>query len=122
MFLHLGAILPASVLACFQFVPFIRHKAIMIHRINGYVCILLVCVGSAGGLMISRNAFGGGLDVQGAAGALFIMFIGAITMAYINIKRLQIEQHRAWMLRAWFYVSCTPHPSVRPSGFKHDEI
>jgi hypothetical protein len=25
-------------------------------------------------------------------------------MAYYNIKRLQIEQHRAWMLRAMFYL------------------
>ena len=25
-------------------------------------------------------------------------------MAYYNIKRLQIEQHRAWMLRTWFYA------------------
>jgi hypothetical protein len=25
-------------------------------------------------------------------------------MAYINIKRLQIDQHRAWMLRTWFYL------------------
>lgn len=105
MFLHLGAILPASVLACFQFLPVIRHKAMMFHRINGYVTILMAFVGAAGGLMVARNAFGGGLDVQSAAGSLFIMFILALTMAYINIKRLQIEQHRAWMLRAWFYVS-----------------
>jgi len=31
-------------------------------------------------------------------------------IAFYNIKVLQIEQHRAWMLRAWVIVS-----SKRPS-------
>ena len=39
-------------------------------------------------------------------GALGISVIVATFLAYINIKRLQIEQHRAWMLRAWFYAGC----------------
>jgi hypothetical protein len=29
--LHLAGILPASILVCFQFTPFIRHKWILIH-------------------------------------------------------------------------------------------
>ena len=28
----------------------------------------------------------------------------AYVLAWINIKRLQIDQHRAWMMRAWSYV------------------
>jgi len=56
--IHLAGILPASFLACFQFVPVIRHKAILFHRLNGYIILLLSL----------------------------------------------IEQHRAWMLRAWFYA------------------
>ncbi|KAI1640125.1 hypothetical protein F4809DRAFT_592672 [Biscogniauxia mediterranea] len=27
-------------------------------------------------------------------------------LSHINIKRLQIEQHRAWMLRAWVWAGC----------------
>lgn len=65
--------------------------------------------------MITRHAFGGTLATQYATGLLCIAFVGALVMAYINIKRLQIEQHRAWMLRAWFYVS-TPQFSI-PSDF-----
>ncbi|KAI1336963.1 hypothetical protein F5Y15DRAFT_392833 [Xylariaceae sp. FL0016] len=102
--LHLAGILPAALLACVQFVPVIRHKAILVHRVNGYIVVILALVGTAGAIMITPRAFGGGIDVQTGAGALAIAFVWALAMAYINIKRLQIEQHRAWMLRAWFWA------------------
>ncbi|KAF4814801.1 hypothetical protein CGCTS75_v013253 [Colletotrichum tropicale] len=102
--MHLGAILPASFLACFQFVPVIRHKVLLFHRINGYLIILLSLVSTAGIFMFLRNAFGGGIETQTGVGLLSIMFIGSMMLAFINIKKLQIEQHRAWMLRAWFYA------------------
>lgn len=105
LILHLATILPAGFLVCFQFVPVIRHKAIMFHRVNGYAVILLSLVGTAGALMIARHAFGGDLATQTVMGLMSIMFVGSIALAYVNIKLLQIEQHRAWMLRGWFYVS-----------------
>ena len=110
--IHLAAILPAGFLACFQFVPAIRHKAILFHRLNGYVILFLSLVSTAGALMIARHAFGGGLDVQVVVGVLAIVFIGSLGLAYYNVKRLQLEQHRAWMLRGWFYVR---EPYVLPS-------
>ncbi|KAK2058673.1 hypothetical protein LY76DRAFT_593072 [Colletotrichum caudatum] len=102
--IHLAGILPAGFLACFQFVPVIRHKAILFHRLNGYIILLLSLVSTAGAFMIARHAFGGGLEVQAVVGLAGIMFVVSLTLAYVNIKRLQIEQHRAWMLRAWFYA------------------
>jgi hypothetical protein len=54
--------------------------------------------------MIARTAFGGTLATQGLVGVLSIATLGSALMAYINIKRLQIDQHRAWMLRCWFYA------------------
>lgn len=103
--MHLAGVIPGSFLAFFQFVPVIRHKLILFHRVNGYVVILLSLVGTVGALMIVRHAFGGGLATQVSLGLLGIMFTGALLLAYINVKLLQIEQHRAWMLRAWAYVS-----------------
>jgi hypothetical protein len=47
MMLHLFCIIPAGLLACFQFVPVIRHKFIMVHRINGYIVLLLALIGIA---------------------------------------------------------------------------
>lgn len=66
--------------------------------------MLLSLVATVGAYMIARVTFGGGVDIQLGVGVLGIAFIGSLTMAYINVKRLQIEQHRAWMLRAWVYV------------------
>jgi hypothetical protein len=102
--LHLVTILPAAFLVCFQFVPVIRHKAIIVHRINGYVILLLALVGTIGAFMVLRHSFGGGLDTQTGLGSAGLMFLVSLALAYYNIKRLQIEQHRAWMIRAWFYV------------------
>ncbi|KAG8709450.1 hypothetical protein FRC11_005557 [Ceratobasidium sp. 423] len=30
-----------------------------------------------------------------------------VTLGWVNIKRLQIGQHRKWMMRTWFYASST---------------
>lgn len=105
LLMHLATILPTAFLVCFQFVPVIRHKAILVHRLNGYVILLLSLVSTVGALMTARHAFGGGLDVQLGVGFLGVLFIGCMVLGYINIKRLQLEQHRAWMLRGWFYAS-----------------
>lgn len=112
--LHLYTILPAGFLACFQFVPAIRYKALLFHRINGYLVVLLSLVGTAGALMIARISFGGGVDTQTAVGLMAIMFVAALAISLYNVKKLQLEQHRAWMLRAWFYVSV---PQLPQSSF-----
>lgn len=67
--------------------------------------MLLYSVSLVGALMIARHAFGGGLDVQGWIGFVGIGILVCFVLAIVNVKRLQIEQHRAWMLRGWFYVS-----------------
>jgi hypothetical protein len=87
-----------------QFTPFIRRRWIIVHRIGGYAALLLYLVGLVGALMIARHAFGGGLDVQSFVGVLGFGSLGCFIISYINVKRLQIEQHRAWMLRGWFYA------------------
>ncbi|OBT44885.1 hypothetical protein VE00_04775 [Pseudogymnoascus sp. WSF 3629] len=100
--LHLTTIVPAGILMVFQFVPIIRYKTIVFHRINGYLIILLATLGNVGAIMIARRAFGGTLATQSAVGYLVIATTISIALAYYNIKRLQIDQHRAWMLRAMF--------------------
>lgn len=102
--IHLASILPAGCLMVWQFIPTIRHHAILFHRVNGYIIIVLVFLGNIGALMIARHAFGGYLSTQSAVGMLVIMTTMGITLAYYNIKRLQIDQHRAWMLRSMIYL------------------
>jgi len=102
--LHLASILPAAFLACFQFVPVIRHKVILLHRLNGYIILLLSLLSTTGALMLARNALGGQVEMHLLIVLISTAFVVSLAIAYYNVKRLQIEQHRAWMLRAWFYV------------------
>ena len=101
---HLATILPAGLLSCLQFIPFIRRKAMVVHRVIGRISVALSVVGTASALMIARNSFGGGFESQTVLGLVAILFLGSLLLAMDSIKRLRIEQHRAWMLRAWFYV------------------
>jgi hypothetical protein len=102
--LHLVTILPAGLLVVWQFVPIIRWRFPLFHHVNGYLVMILIILSNIGALMIARRSFGGGLDVQAAIGSLVILSIIAICMSHYNIRRLQIDQHRAWMLRAVFYI------------------
>lgn len=102
--LHLSCCLPAGFLMVWQFVPAIRHNFLLFHRINGYVVITLIILSNVGALMIVRRSFGGDMSIQTAAGALVVLTTVGIVMGYINIKRLQVDQHRAWMLRTMFYL------------------
>jgi uncharacterized membrane protein len=103
--IHLVTIMPAGFLALLQFVPVIRHKFILFHRINGYIVLTLFFITIAGALMIARVTLGGSFSTQLWIGLVAIISTTSLLLAYINIKRYQIDQHRKWMLRAWFYVS-----------------
>ncbi|WEW59958.1 hypothetical protein PRK78_005440 [Emydomyces testavorans] len=104
--LHLATILPCAILVVLQFIPVIRHRWIGFHRVNGYIILTLFMASNAGALMIMSHAFGGGLDVQTLVVMLVLTCTISVGMAWYNIRRLQIEQHRAWMLRAMFYMAC----------------
>ena len=68
MILHLATVLPAGFLACFQFVPIIRHAVLMFHRLNGYMVILLFLASNAGAYMVIPEAAGGSPATQVALG------------------------------------------------------
>ncbi|KAK3201102.1 hypothetical protein GRF29_213g1028883 [Pseudopithomyces chartarum] len=102
--IHLYGVLPAGILAVFQFIPAIRRKSITFHRVAGYISNVLVLIGTIGGFMIAGHSVGGGADIQVAVWFLGIVVIIQLGLAMWNIKKLQIDQHRAWMLRAWFLL------------------
>ena len=103
--LHLATILPAAFLASLQFMPFIRHRWIMVHRICGYFAIMLALISQASVLMIANHSFGGDPSARFFVGTAVIATTTALALAYYNIKKLQIDQHRAWMLRAWAWFA-----------------
>ncbi|KAF2770568.1 hypothetical protein EJ03DRAFT_291242 [Teratosphaeria nubilosa] len=102
---HLYAIMPAGLLVCLQFVPAIRHYAILLHRLNGYLVILLCLVGNAGAVIMTRHSFSGDFTTQTWVGTVAILTTLGYLMAWINIKLLQIDQHRAWMMRTWVWFA-----------------
>lgn len=115
--LHLATVLPASFLACFQLLPVLRARAPAFHRANGYMVILLSLLGVAGGLMITGNAFSGALVTQMGFGFGAAAFLVALGMGWLSMRRMRVDQHRAWMLRAWFYVSLICCLDLPPSLF-----
>lgn len=54
--------------------------------------------------MVIPIAAGGSPSTQVALGVLGTATTVSVVLAYINIKRLQIDQHRAWMIRTWVYA------------------
>lgn len=74
--MHLGCIIPAAFLACFQFVPAIRHKAITFHRINGYTILLLVILSDAGIFMFVRVSLSGLTRMFPCSGAHSTALVG----------------------------------------------
>lgn len=108
MMLHLYSIIPCSILVFFQFIPILRHKLVLFHRINGYVVVLLMGVALVSGLMALSESFGGDPAWLAAVTVHSIMVTAGLTMGVLNIRKLQIEQHRAWMLRTWIWVKQSP--------------
>ena len=104
LMIHLACVLPLSLLMILQFTPRIRQGHLLLHRINGYICIVLSLVGNLTALILARRAFGGNIASQTVTGLLAIMSTTGLAMAWWNIRRLQIEQHRAWMLRSMYWM------------------
>ena len=61
--IHLAGIFPASALAVIQFTPLIRQRWVVIHRVCGYLAILLYIISLVGVFMIARHSMSGSLDV-----------------------------------------------------------
>ncbi|KAI4159811.1 MAG: hypothetical protein LQ342_006322 [Letrouitia transgressa] len=102
--IHLFCILPVGLLMPWQFVPKLRNRYMPLHRFSGYTIFLLTTIGNVGALMIMRRSFGGGIDSQSAVVVLATITEIGIAMAWYNIRKLQIDQHRAWMIRTMFYL------------------
>lgn len=103
--MHLIGAIAGGFLACFQFIPIIRYKAILFHRLNGYAAILLLLIGNTGAYMIMTVSMGGQPIFQLWVGVVGAMITIGFAIAIYNIKRLQIDQHRAWMLRVWSWAA-----------------
>jgi hypothetical protein len=76
-----------------------------VHRAIGYTVISLVAVSIMGTLIVARHCFGGDIATQAGIFTLAFMTDTAMFLAWWNIKKLQIDQHRKWMIRAMVWMS-----------------
>lgn len=102
--LHIVTAILAAFFAPFQFVPAIRYKFIIFHRINGWWCVLLLVAAVASAFMLINISIGGAPVMRVWIGTIGTMILIGLLLAVVNIKRLQIEAHRMWMLRVWSYA------------------
>jgi hypothetical protein len=103
LFIHIYCTIPGGILAVFQFIPGIRRRAVIFHRINGYLSLFLVGLGTLGGTIVARRAFGGELNSQSGYYILssLIMLCGAMGIA----NKRDTRKHRKWMLRTVTFLA-----------------
>ncbi|QRV72653.1 hypothetical protein RhiJN_00667 [Ceratobasidium sp. AG-Ba] len=102
IFMHIYMSIVGGTLAIFQFIPAIRRRKIILHRINGYIVFFTLIPGSVAGSIVARRAFGGDLNSEAAYYTLGFM-IGPAGMLGIYFARVNVALHREWMLRTMSY-------------------
>ncbi|KAG9127150.1 hypothetical protein FRC07_000477 [Ceratobasidium sp. 392] len=86
IFIHIYLNIIAGIFAVFQFIPMIRRRKIILHRINGYFVLTTLLPATIAGSIVARSMIG------------FAAFMGIS-----NVRRTR--KHRKWMLRTVAYTS-----------------
>jgi hypothetical protein len=96
IFIHIYTSIFTGLFAGFQFMPAVRRRAIMFHRMNGYFVLLMVVPSTICGCIVARRAFGGEINVQSAFYTAGSLTVYSAYMGYTN--KHQTRKHRKWML------------------------
>ncbi|KAJ7873750.1 hypothetical protein B0H13DRAFT_2348840 [Mycena leptocephala] len=95
-----------GIAAVLQFIPAIRRRKIILHRLNGYGVLACLVVGNVSGAIVGRRSFGGELNVQSGYYAMGVMVVVSAIMGIYYVKK-DTRRHRKWMLRMVVYFSAT---------------
>ena len=99
IYAHIFASIVALVFGPFQFSRRLRQKNIRLHRWSGRAYLLIgVLVGGVAGLYMAQFAFGG-LTSRVGFTLLAVVWLYSGMMAYLAIRRHDVERHRTWMMR-----------------------
>lgn len=105
IFLHLYTTLPAGSLSIIQFLPVVRSRLPSVHKYVGYAIIVFLTLGNIAIAVISRISMGGNdLSLTAVIVVLSSLTSVALGLAWYNIRKQQIDEHRKWMLRAMFWM------------------
>jgi uncharacterized membrane protein len=81
-----------------QFSQKLRNRYLNTHRTLGKIYVIAVFLSSCAGLFIAFFSTGGIICVLGF-GFLALSWLFTIIKAYTSIRRLDISEHRRWMIR-----------------------
>lgn len=98
--LHLSAGIVAIVLGAFQVNSRLRARFLPMHRWSGRIYVVAVLVGGVAGLILASNSFGG-LVTHFGFGFMAVFWLSTTVIAYVSIRRGDVQAHRAWMLRSY---------------------
>ncbi|KAF7338935.1 hypothetical protein MVEN_01969600 [Mycena venus] len=104
LFIHIYLATFGGIAALFQFLPAIRRRKVILHRINGYAVLFCLIVAVTCGSIVARRSFGGEINSQSSYYIQAIMIIYAALMGIYNVKK-DTRRHRKWMLRMVVYFA-----------------
>ena len=88
-----------------QFSKKLRSANINIHRVLGKIYVFSVLLSGSAGLYLSFYATGG-LVASFGFGAMAVFWLSTTVMAFLTIKKGQVDTHRNWMIRSCFVLGC----------------
>ncbi|KAJ6518309.1 hypothetical protein C8R47DRAFT_960113 [Mycena vitilis] len=106
LFIHIYLSTIGGIMAVLQFLPAIRQRKIILHRLNGYGVLTCLVVGNVCGGIVGRRAFGGELNVQSGYYVIGLMVVVSGIAGLFYVKK-DTRRHRKWMLRMVVYFSAT---------------
>ena len=83
-----------------QFSKKIRAKRIRLHRILGKIYLGAVMFGGVAGFYLAIHSEGG-IIANFGFGAMALAWLATSTLAYLSIRKREIDEHRAWMMRSY---------------------
>lgn len=84
-----------------QFVRRLRTQYLTVHRWSGRVFVAMGFVIGITALIMSFLMSIGGANESAATTLFAILFLFALSKAFLHIRRREIAQHREWMIRAF---------------------
>ena len=100
-FVHIMPGLLFIILGPLQFMKRIRTRRLRLHRWSGRVFVAAGMVIGVSALVMSPRMAIGGVNEQVAVTLFAILFLFALTKAFLHIRRREIALHREWMIRAY---------------------
>ncbi|KAJ7898575.1 hypothetical protein B0H14DRAFT_3853017 [Mycena olivaceomarginata] len=106
LFIHIYLSTLGGIGAVFQFIPAIRRRKVIVHRLNGYSVLTCLIVGNICGGIVGRRSFGGDLNVQSGYYVMGLLVVVAALLGIYYVKK-DTRRHRRWMLRMVVYFAAS---------------